>query len=412
MFMMSFRLPLLALLRSRRRTALTLGLMAVGTAALIINTGLVTFIFDGLRDDAIYGRFGHLQLYREGYISHHQSEPQRFLIPNHEYEAIASLLGRTPEVKAVMAEMDLPVFIVNGRHSSVGVAHSLSPAASMLSSSRLIAGEDQIEDHHDFVDATMGRGLAEKLEVRVGDMITVTTMSASQGYNGLDVHIAGIFEEGFRDYDDWSLKLPLGAAQNLAGRAGVERILVLLRSDSRVSDSQARILAKLQQQGFAVESTTWRELADFYRQVTAMFGRELHAIRWIIQALASLGIVISISMAFGERQREMATLLALGMTRIRLCVLFLQESFWLGLLGAALGALAGIGLAYLISCVGIPMPAPPGSTRTFIARVEVLPAVVLVSSSLTLAVTLVAGLVPAIWIWQMRIAAALRPDEG
>jgi putative ABC transport system permease protein len=411
--MISFRLALLALLRSRRRTALTLTLMAVGTAALIINTGLITFIFDGLRDDAIYGRFGHLQLYREGYIQHHQSEPDRFLISNQEYEAISSSLGHNQEVKAVVAEMDIPVFIVNGGHSSVGVAHSFSHTASpMFSSSRLIAGEDRLEDQHDFVDATIGRGLAEKLRVWVGDMITVTTMSASQGYNGLDVRIAGVFEEGFRDYDDWSIKLPLAAAQKLAGRAGIERILVFLSSSSQVNDTQALILAKLHQQAFAVEGTTWRDLADFYRQVTAMFGRELHAIRWIIQVVAALGIMISVTMSFGERQREMATLLALGMTRVRLCLLFLQESFCLGLLGAMLGAIAGISLGYLISWVGIPMPAPPGSTRPFTARVELLPAVVLASSGLTLLVTLVAGLAPALWIWRMKIAAALRPDEG
>lgn len=411
--MMSVRLALLALLRSRRRTVLTLALMAVGTAALIINTGLVTFIFDGLRDDAIYGRFGHLQLYREGYTAHHQSEPGQFLISNQEYEAIKSLLDHDGEVKAIAAEMELPVFIVNGRRSSVGVAHSLSQTAStMFSSSRLIAGEDRLEDHHDFVDATVGRGLAEKLSVRVGDMITVTTMSGSQGYNGLDVRVAGIFEEGFRDYDDWSLKLPLAAAQNLAGRNGIQKVLVLLHNSAQVNDTLTSVISRLRQQGFAVEGTTWRDLADFYRQVTAMFGRELSAIRWIIQGLAVLGIVISITMAFGERQREMATLLALGMTRFRLCILFLQESFWLGLFGAVLGALAGISLGYLISLIGIPMPAPPGSTRPFTAQIELVPLVILASSGLTLAVTLVAGLAPAVWIWRMKIAAALRPSEG
>jgi len=407
--MSDFWLTLLNVGRNRRRTALLLLIMTTGTAGLIVNNGLVTYIFNGLRDVAIYGRYGHVQLYRQGYKLNHQKWPLEYWIPNSEYEAIESKLRQMPHVRSVTPESTLPVFITWGTRNAAGLATGTRPSdIGVLTGTRLIAGQDVVRDAGSYAEAVMGRGLAEKLQLHVGDVLTLSASNSAYGYNAMDVRVNGIFEEGFRDYDDWTLKLPLSALQRLSGRSGTEKIILILDNTAETERVQGQVESVLKQSGFAIETATWRDLAEFYRQVVAMFGKELNVIQWIIQVLVFLSLITALTMVYTERQQEMGTLLAMGMTRIRLAFLFAQESIWFGLIAGILGAAIGVLSAMAISYVGISMPPPPGSTRGFIAQIDISPFAISHYALLTFAVASVAGVVPAVWIWRLEIAKTLR----
>src|SRR4051794_4654711 len=87
--------------RNRRRTVLLLVIMTVGTTGLIVNNGLITYIFNGLRDVAIYGRFGHIQVYKQGYKQNHTQSPFDYWVSESEYGIIAQKIGQIPHVKSV-----------------------------------------------------------------------------------------------------------------------------------------------------------------------------------------------------------------------------------------------------------------------------------------------------------------------
>jgi putative ABC transport system permease protein len=408
-----WRLALLNTTRNRRRSILAIALMAVGTAALAVNTGIITFIFDGLRDDAIYGRFGHVQFYRQGYLQNHRRDPFHYLVPTQEYDKISALLRRSPHVTGVTAELTLPVVVyAAGRTAAANTLGEDPSQTSLLSNIRIDQGEGTLKDHNGVATALVGRGLAEKLQVRVGDVMTLIANGRNQTYAATDVFVGGIFEEGFREYDDWSLKVPLKVTQYLAGEECVEAILVFLDNHATVEATRRQTSVLLEAAGFSLESATWVELADFYRQVIAMFGKELRVIMVIVEVVAWFGILDVLWMMFTERQREMAALLSMGMTRFRLALLFLQEGIWLGLAGAIAGTLSSVLIAKVISGIGIPMPPPPGSTRGFVAYVALSQSGLLRPALFTLMTALVASLVPALWIWRLDLARSLRPIEG
>jgi putative ABC transport system permease protein len=399
--------------RNRRRTVLVLLIMAVGTTGLIVNSGLITYIFNGLRDVAIYGRFGHLQVYKSGYKLNHQQSPLEYWMSDDEYTRLERRLRQFDHVKAVAPETTLPVYLTWGGRSAAGLATGTAPAdMKLLTATRLVAGREEIRDAGSFAEAVVGRGLAEKLQLHVGDVLTITASGRNQGYSALDVQVNGIFEEGFRDYDDWTLKLPLSAVQRLSGQSGVEKLIVLLDDTAQTSKVRAHVEDTLRAEGFAVEMTSWLELAEFYRQVIAMFGKELNVIQWIIQVLVFFSVVTGMAMVYTERQHEMATLLAMGMTRIRLVMLFARESFWIGLLAVVLSVVAGITASFIISHIGINMPPPPGSTRGFVARVDFSATRIVYYSLLSLFVACSAAIIPAFWIWRLDIAAALRQERN
>ena len=63
------RLALRNLARNRRRTALSLAVVAAGTAALVLTAGFVRFSFDGLREAMIHGGLGHLEIADAGAVA-------------------------------------------------------------------------------------------------------------------------------------------------------------------------------------------------------------------------------------------------------------------------------------------------------------------------------------------------------
>ncbi|MDV7393354.1 hypothetical protein RZS08_18420, partial [Arthrospira platensis SPKY1] len=71
----------------------------------------------------------------------------------------------------------------------------------------------------------------------------------------------------------------------------------------------------------------------------------------------------------------------------------------------------GVGLALMISGVGIPMPPPPNADLGYDAFIRVVPAVVIESWLIGLAATAVAAIYPAWRLSRQSIIDALRTRE-
>jgi putative ABC transport system permease protein len=105
----------------------------------------------------------------------------------------------------------------------------------------------------------------------------------------------------------------------------------------------------------------------------------------------------TMAQAVRERTEEIGVLKSLGFTNERVMVLVLFESCLI----AAVGGLAGLGIAWLITLGGSPVPA--------MLPVFYLPARYIVTGvGLVFALGLVAGIVPAIQAMRLQIAVALR----
>ena len=75
----------------------------------------------------------------------------------------------------------------------------------------------------------------------------------------------------------------------------------------------------------------------------------------VIFFVIAFGIINTITMSMAERWHEMGLLRALGTTPWQLATMVLSEAFWLGLVGAIPGALAGWLLAIALQPIGIPL---------------------------------------------------------
>src|SRR5258708_38144903 len=105
-----------------------------------------------------------------------------------------------------------------------------------------------------------GPGLARKLDGKPGDELPLMSMAESGALNAVHVRLQGIFEGGLKEYDDWTLKVPLGAAEHLLMDNRIEQIVLLVRHTEDVPVVRAEFESVFQRQSSNVEMRSWDQL--------------------------------------------------------------------------------------------------------------------------------------------------------
>jgi putative ABC transport system permease protein len=385
-----------------------LSAIAFGCASLIINSGIIFFIFRGLREDAIHGRYGHIQIYKRGYNEKQMTDPLARTISNQEFEEIRSLISSFPHVEDVTPKLEISGLMTYGGKSVSFLGVGVDPQKDARFSTMISIIEGSSLSEKDPMGVVIGKGLAAKLKLRAGDFATLLANTQDGNYNGVDVRIKGIFEGGLKEFDDWVMKIPISKAQELINLKQSQSVVILLDRTENTQAMKAHLIEAFKEKNIDVELTSWEDLAIFYNQVVNMFGKELDVVKVIICIIVILSIINSMTMSIYERTREVGTMIAIGTLPRNILRLFLLEGLILGLIGGAIGVLSGVGLSLIISYIGIPMPPPPASTRAFIAQVDIVPSVLVFAFVLSVISTVIASFYPAFRASRLRIVNALR----
>jgi len=187
-------------------------------------------------------------------------------------------------------------------------------------------------------EAVLGTGLAQRLGLHRGDVFKLTTPHGVR-----EVHIAGTAVEyasgGLALYLEWE------AARNLFDLPGVHVFLVSARPGSTAALGVA-LRGFCERHHLLLQSN-----ADLRALIDAMVGR-VTGVLWVLMALAfavaSLGIVNTLTMNVQEQTRELGLLRALGLKRSQVGKVVLAQAVLLAGISLLPGALAGVALAYAI----------------------------------------------------------------
>jgi len=402
------RLAFRNVFRNRIRTVVALLAIACGCAALIVNGGVIYNIFAELREDAIRGRHGHLQIYREGYVEHHLDLPGGYMIPREESDRIVARLKELPGVEHVTRRREFSGMVAAGDRYVAFVGIGVEPGVDALFSRHVTLREGRELSDDEPYGMIAGLGLARKFAGEPGTLVTLMTNTETGALNVTDALLRGIFEGGMKAYDDWTLKLPIGAAEELLLDDRTEKIILLLDRTESVPRVRRQLEQLIAEEQLALEVRSWRDLALFHNQTVSLFERELDVIKLIVATIVILGIANTIGMSIIERRTELATLRALGLKRLAVARLLLIEALFTGLIGGVLGIGLGALIAWIVTAIGIPFPSPPGSTRPFLGGVDFVPQIALFSFALSVLATLAAALLPVWRATKRPIAETLR----
>jgi putative ABC transport system permease protein len=408
------RVALRNLSRNRRRTAATLGIVAAGTAALLLTAGFVRFSFEGLAEAMIHGGLGHLEVVARAAIE--AKGPAALDRPLTEaldgWRPLRAELERLPHVAAVGANLQVVGLAQNASGASfsfVGIGVEPEREAAMGFETRLRAGsglggaaplpgEDGV---------LLASGLAASLGVAPGDVVTLLATNADGMLNALDVRVAGVITTGVADLDTRFLKLHLASAGRLLQTDRVSNLLVVLDDTAATAEAESAARALLAGRQPEIAVVPWSARAAFYDQVRGLYRGIFWFLGSIVFVLVVLAASNTLAMTVLERVRELGALRALGTSRAQIAGMLLAESIWLGLLGALAGCLLGAAATVGLNAAHLRMPPPPGAVDPIDLQLAFVPEAYAAAIALMVAVLAVAAVAPVVRAARLAVVEAL-----
>jgi putative ABC transport system permease protein len=186
----------------------------------------------------------------------------------------------------------------------------------------------------------MSEVLAGRLGVKAGETLAILTPSGERSFP-----VVGVFY----DYatDGGKLVMDRSLYRTLWDDDTTTVIAVYVAPGADAGSVRRRLDEVMGQVGQVVTISN----AEIKREILAIFDRTFrvtYALELIAVVIALLGIVNTLLTSVLERQREMATLRAIGASAGQIRRLVLWEGLYLGALGAGLGVLGGIVLSFLL----------------------------------------------------------------
>ena len=394
--------------RGNRRRALLAGVaILLGVMSVVTARGMLNGVQRALRSETIDAQVGALQIHRAGYMAQVFGTPLDLDMAVD--DALLRKVAAVPNVRAVAPRIGFGAMVSTGDSTTFAMITAIDPVRDLAvcpqRHERLTTGKLADATHPDGL--VLSAELARRIGAKVGPgdtgRVAVLTNDRDGSLNAVDTQLTGL--NGLPRSPGLETRLgvmALAHAQTLLRMEGrATEIAVGVHDLTRIDETRAALSQAL---GPQFEVSTWPELARPVADATALQDEILRVITAILLAVALVGVVNTMLMSVLERTREIGVMMALGMRRQSIVLLFILEAAVINIAAAVPGMAAALGLLAILERADVHFQAPGGGVLHIVpellaADVEIVLAVVIVGA-------LVASIFPA-----MR-AARLRPVEA
>jgi putative ABC transport system permease protein len=187
--------------------------------------------------------------------------------------------------------------------------------------------------------------LAQRTGKGVGDEIVLDTATGSR-----KVRIAALAI----DYmvGGYIVYMKSDLADNLYGKGGAAAFLIRARPDAREA-VRAKLEGIVEKNGLMLHS--YAELSEEVDRIMNGVVGSLWGLSVVGFVVAAMGIANTLTMNVLEQTRELALLRVVAMTRRQIRRLIVAQAAIIGLIGLALGLVAGVMTAFVISYSSMPL---------------------------------------------------------
>jgi ABC-type lipoprotein release transport system permease subunit len=336
--------------RNTRRTSLALAAIGLSVVLVLAYTSILRAYGDWIVETITGPMLGHVQAHAPGWRKDRLMD--RTL---RHVDATLARLRQDPDVAGATARIYAPALAARGEEGFAVMVVGVDTRAESGPARLLGDATDPLRGREAFV----GTHLADQMGVRVGDEIAVVGQ-------GVDGSLAN---------DLFTVKALVTTQVDLINRQGVVVGLTEAQDLFAMPDEAHEIVVHVRQPEDAAaisnrlaalpdlagaEVLDWQALAPemvSLVEVTDIVGALVLVLVFIA---AAAGVANTMLMATFERTREFGMLLALGARPLRLVKLVLAESIALGLMGALVGSVVGVGLVAITHRTGIDYAALTG----------------------------------------------------
>ncbi len=231
----------------------------------------------------------------------------------------------------------------------------------------------------------LGKPLAEKLMLDIGDNVQVITINGDR----FSLKIVGFYQSGLQDYDKTQGFASLATTQKLLGKPNnyYTELLVKLNDLTTAPAVAKEYAAKFSTQAEDIQTANAQyETGSFIRTLIS------YAVGITLLIVAGFGIYNILNMMIYEKMDSIAILKATGFAGRDVKAIFLFISLSIGFAGGLLGLLFGFGTSLIIDQVPFVTQSLPTVTTY---PVDYNPVFYIIAAAFSLLTTFFAGLFPA-----------------
>jgi lipoprotein-releasing system permease protein len=322
-------------------TLISIAGVAAGVAALIISLAINNGFRGTLQRDLL-GATSHVNILAK--------DPGEGI---HHWENLIARLRKLPHVIGTAPVLYTPVFLsspLNGKGAilkGVDVASELAVSGVLR---HLKSGSvDGIKTSRRYPGIVLGSRLAQDIGAIPSSVISVispqgelTPMGLRPGYQKF--RVTGTFETGFYDIDDSWAYASLPAVQHILGLTDVVNSIELRLDDLDRAPEIARHAEEVA--GREYSSTNWQEQNKQLLNALKMERIVTSITIGLIELVAAINILITLTMIVMEKYRDLAILMSMGARRAQIRRILVLQGIIIGATGTAIGLILGYSLSF------------------------------------------------------------------
>ncbi|MDH7512904.1 MAG: FtsX-like permease family protein [Clostridiales bacterium] len=331
-----FKLALRNLLGAGLRTWLNIAVLSFAFVAIIWTQGF----YRGMSRQAIQALTD--AEYGGGQYWHEQYDPFNPLTLDDAHGRVPEPLQKLIEERKATAVLIIQgTLYPHGRFLPVTV-RGIDPAQGVLlfPSEFLETGDGNDAE----IPAIIGSRMARSTGLKVGDTVTLRWRDARGAFDARNIRIVQVMSTTVQSIDQGQIWLSLDTLRSLAGMEGEATLITLAKGTP--------FLEEIPGWSYKSPDVLLKDIHDLVRSKT--LGATILYI--ILILLAMLAIFDTQVLSIFRRRKEMGTLMAMGMTRLKIIQLFTIEGALHSVLAALVAAVYGIPLLTLSARSGWAMP--------------------------------------------------------
>jgi lipoprotein-releasing system permease protein len=198
----------------------------------------------------------------------------------------------------------------------------------------------------------IGKALAGKLQVAVGDRINLITPETTLTPGGLlpravsrVVRIAGIYSLGLYEFDATYGFVSLDFAQRITHKEAPDRLQLKVTQIDRAPEVAALVTEKFPGE-YVTQDWTETNKQIFSALATEKMGMSIAV--GLIVMVGALNIIASLILLVMEKTRDIAILKTMGTSSRVVMRIFMMQGLIIGVVGTAAGAVGGLALCWVL----------------------------------------------------------------
>jgi len=376
------------------------------TFSITMFIALLSFMsgLNDMLDGLILNRTPHIRLYNEiqpslqqpidrslTYKDHHNFvssvKPKNERLEIYDNAAIMRFLRNDDRILGFAPKITAQVFYNVGVIDLTGVINGIDVEAEnkLFSFNDYVTSGNYVDLKNTSNSIILGKGVADKMMVNIGDAIQVTTSKGER----VQLKVVGVFQSGLQDLDKVQSYASISTTQKLLGE-----------SSSYITDLQIKLkdiliapqLAKEYQKLFELEAIDIQTANSQFETGSTVRTIISYAVGITLLIVAGFGIYNILNMMIYEKMDSIAILKATGFSGKDVNNIFISIALSIGIFGGFMGLIFGFGLSSLIDQIPFNTASLP-TIKTF--PVNYNPKFYLIGGVFSIITTYFAGYFPA-----------------